>query len=69
MKELTKEEQFKIMDDMEKVNREMVDNIYKTAPICHFRKMFIDESEYEQWWECSVCGHTKVISTYSYPMY
>ena len=59
-------EMFKIMDGMEEVNREMAKQIHESAPLCHFRKMFLDMSDstdgyYEQWWECSVCGHTKSI--------
>jgi len=57
---------FKIMDGMEEVNRKMAEEIEAKAPTCHFRKMFLDQSDstdgyYETWWECSVCGHTKKI--------
>jgi hypothetical protein len=53
-----------IMDGMEDVNRAMVAAIEKTAPMCHMRKMFLEQSDsvdghYEEWWECSICGHTK----------
>jgi hypothetical protein len=56
----------KIMDGMEEANREMVEKQIKFAPKCHFRPMFRDMSDstdgyYEEWWECSVCGHTKDI--------
>jgi len=42
----------------------MVAEIERAAPICHFRKMVLEQSDsidgyYEEWWECSVCGHTK----------
>jgi rubredoxin len=45
--------------------------IDRHAPVCHFRKMFLDEADSTdyhtvQWWECSVCGHTKDID---YKMY
>ena len=57
---------FKIMDGVEEANCKMVEKLEDTAPICHFRKMFLDQSDssdgyYETWWECSVCGHTKKI--------
>lgn len=60
------EEMFKIMDGMEEANRQMVDEIEAAAPICHFRKMWLEtedttEGPGEQWWECSVCGHTKPV--------
>jgi len=56
----------KIMSGMEEVNRKMVDDIYKNAPMCHFRKMNIEEADTshelcKQWWECSVCGHTEAL--------
>ena len=56
----------KIADGMEQVNRKMVDDMYKNAPMCHMKKMFRDEADTtdrysERWWECSVCGHTKAI--------
>ncbi|MCP4392655.1 MAG: hypothetical protein GY804_00010 [Alphaproteobacteria bacterium] len=36
---------------------------WENAPMCHFRKMYLEQSDsidgyYEEWWECSVCGHT-----------
>lgn len=63
---MTEQEEFEIMDGMNKVNIEMHEKQMETAPMCHFRKMFMDMSDatdgyYEQWWECSVCGHTKEI--------
>lgn len=56
----------KIMDGMEEVNRTMDEQITKAAPMCHFRKMSLEQSDYvdgyyTQWWECTVCGHTKSI--------
>jgi len=30
-------------------------------PTCHFMIMFYDCSDYEEWWECQHCGHTKLI--------
>ncbi|MEI4942176.1 hypothetical protein U1710_10290 [Aeromonas caviae] len=33
------------------------------APRCHFRPMALEHGDGEdynsQWWECTVCGHTK----------
>ncbi len=57
-------EMFEIMKGMDDVNMKMAKEIEDSAPICHFRKMFVDESDTtdgysETWWECSVCGHTK----------
>ena len=51
---------------MEMVNRKMANTIKDNAPTCHMRKMMLEESDsvdghYDQWWECSVCGHTKVL--------
>jgi len=53
-----------IMAGMDKVNLEMARTIEADAPICHFRKMEFTQSDsvdgyYAEWWECSVCGHTK----------
>lgn len=64
--EVTEQEEFEIFDGMNQVNMEMVAEIEAKAPMCHFRKMFMDMSDstdgyYETWWECSVCGHTKEI--------
>ncbi len=55
-----------IMDGMEEVNRSMVKKIEATAPVCHFRKMMLEAGDSvdgfcDEWWECSVCGHTKPI--------
>lgn len=55
-----------ICDGMEEVNHEMVRKMENAAPMCHMRKMFYDQGDstdgyYEEWWECSVCGHTKDI--------
>ena len=57
---------FSIMEGMEQVNRKMGEDIEKAAPMCHFRKMSLEQSDSiegccESWWECSVCGHTKGI--------
>ena len=62
-----KQEEFnEIMDGMEEVNQKMVAAIEASAPICHFRKIHLEtgdsvDGHYEQWWECSVCGHTKTV--------
>ncbi len=60
---VTQEKFNEICDGMERVNRLMEDQISKAAPMCHFRKMYLEQSDsidgyYEEWWECSVCGHT-----------
>ena len=49
---------------MDEVNMKMAEEIHKSAPYCHMRKMSLAMSDsvdeyYTQWWECSVCGHTK----------
>lgn len=61
------EQIYEIMAGMDEVNRQMAEEIERKAPMCHMKKMFLDESDttdgyYEQWWECSVCGHTKDIN-------
>lgn len=63
---VTQEEFNDLMDGMEEVNREMVERIEEVAPICHFRKMSLEESDsldghFDRWWECSFCGHIKEI--------
>ncbi len=65
MEELTKE-QIKAFDGMNQANIEMMEKLEKMAPRCHMKPMFLEEadvSDYhsEQWWECSVCGHTKEV--------
>lgn len=57
-------EQIEIFDGMEEVNRKMVEEMEKNAPRCHMKPMIIDSCDNSyggetQWWECSVCGHTK----------
>ncbi len=66
LKPPTQEEFNKICAGMDKVNHQMYLEEQRVAPICHFRSMFKDMSDstdgyYEEWWECSVCGHTKDI--------
>ena len=62
---MTEQEKFnELADGMEQVNREMADEIERTAPLCHMKPMCLDEADIddyhtEKWWECSVCGHTK----------
>ena len=61
---VTQEDFNKIMDGMEGVNRQMDKKITASAPLCHFRKMSLEQSDsvdgyYTEWWECSVCGHTR----------
>ena len=60
-------DEYEIFDGMEKINKAMHEKMMEKAPICHFRKMFYDQSDttdgyYDEWWECSVCGHTKDIN-------
>lgn len=64
MNNLSDDEFFKIMDGMEEVNRKMAETIESNAPKCHFRPMNWEQSDsvdgfYTEWWECTVCGHTK----------
>lgn len=64
---LTQEQFNEVCGGMEKVNRLMAEQIEKAAPMCHFRKMHLEQSDsidgyYEEWWECSVCGHTKPLT-------
>jgi rubrerythrin len=61
---MSQEEMFSIMDGMEQVNRDMADRIARKAPVCHFRKMTLEQEDSTMgdgayYWECSVCGHTK----------
>jgi hypothetical protein len=52
-------------DGLEESYMEMTRQIEAAAPTCHFRKMNIEDDGYggcaPQWWECSVCGHTKAL--------
>ena len=55
----------KIAHGMDEVNNEMAKKIEAAAPVCHFKKMHLEQSDsvdghYDEWWECSVCGHTKI---------
>lgn len=34
-------------------------------PKCHFTYMESQFSDYESWWECKHCGHTKLIEVQS----
>jgi len=49
---------------MDEVNMKMAEEIERNAPMCHFRKMMLEQTDsvdgfYISYWECSVCGHTK----------
>ena len=64
--ETNQSELFAIMDGMNEVNCKMAEDIEKAAPMCHFKPMNVEGSDsidgyYTNWWECSVCGHTKDI--------
>ena len=48
-----------IMAGMEEVYADEERRLNEMAPRCHVRPMFLDEDDYETWWECSFCGHTK----------
>jgi len=37
------------------------------APVCHFTPMSYESSDYEEWFECGHCGHTKEIGMLDYP--
>lgn len=45
---------------------DMEDKQNKIAPRCHFKQMFLEhgdgENYNENWWECSTCGHTKPVT-------
>lgn len=60
------DEEIAAFDGLEESYREMERELIKVAPICHFRPMNyeseVDGYYSEQWWECSVCGHTKDMS-------
>lgn len=56
--------EFEIFKGMDIINRKMAEQIEKDAPICHMKKMILENSDsvdgyYTSWWECSICGHTK----------
>lgn len=53
--------EFTIFSEHEKVLIAEDEARWKNAPKCHFRPMFKDESDYDVWWKCSVCEHTKPI--------
>jgi hypothetical protein len=61
------QEQFnEICEGMDSVNDEMVRKIEASAPKCHFMKMKLEQSDsvdgyYSEWWECSICGHIKIL--------
>jgi hypothetical protein len=57
--ETSQSEFCKIMSDMERVYIAEQKRLNEIAPRCHFRPMFLDSDDCEEWWECSVCGHTK----------
>lgn len=64
IKEYTDDEFNEIMDGMQEAMGMVYDKRLADAPICHFRPMDIQQSDsiegyYTEWWECSVCGHTK----------
>ena len=37
------------------------------VPKCHFTPMSYESSDYEEWWICHHCGHTKLIEIMDYP--
>ncbi|MDH3981305.1 MAG: hypothetical protein OES84_00215 [Kiritimatiellaceae bacterium] len=37
------------------------------APMCHFTPMQMQDSDYQTWWECPHCGHTKKIEMLDRP--
>jgi hypothetical protein len=55
----------KIMSDMQDVYKKEEEHLLKIAPRCHNRPMVLTEGDLDdgivssEWWECSVCGHTK----------
>ena len=54
-----------IMAGMEEVYRAEEKRLSEIAPRCHNRPMMLTDDDLDdgfksqEWWECSVCGHTK----------
>lgn len=61
---LTKEEVL-AFDGLEQSYRDMDSRII--APVCHFTAMSYEEDDYESWWICHHCGHTKSIGFMEIP--
>jgi hypothetical protein len=57
--EVTQKE-FKILHDYD-LAMAALEEKEMPPPRCHFRSMEFQWCEYEEWWECSHCGHTKHI--------
>lgn len=55
----TQDEVNNILSEYEKVLIEEDRKRWENAPICHMKRMSMDESDEERWWECTICGHTK----------
>jgi hypothetical protein len=68
------DEYSKIMAGMEEVYRAEGKWLDENAPRCHNRPMVLEASDKddgfpdEEWWECSVCGHTKDIPCRRQPL-
>lgn len=65
--ELTKEQ----IDAFERLNESYIhmhEQQQKQAPRCHFTPMHYQEADYEAWWECPHCGHTKEIGMLGRPL-
>lgn len=63
---MTQEEEFAAFQGLNDSYVEMHKQLEKIAPRCHFRPMLFQQGEMiegycEEWWECSVCGHIKLI--------
>lgn len=40
---------------------------YIPVPVCHFTPMSYEADDYEEWWICHHCGHTKSIGLMDFP--
>lgn len=59
-KKYTEKEIDDIMDGYEESWDKYVKDLRDSAPKCHFTPMdFVEGENYEAWWECYHCGHTK----------
>jgi hypothetical protein len=49
---------------------EMYARAAKGAPRCHMKPMQVESGDIEYgsetWWECTVCGHTKLIERFTH---
>jgi len=62
---MTQDEINEVFSGMEEVYRKE-DEKFK-APMCHFTRMSYEASDYEEWFICHHCGHTKEIGMMDAP--